>query len=203
MSVSGGKADTACCTASAGLVFGNLETGAYSECSAFGCKNLQPCISRKSAKFSRHFKGHFRIGNVRVRILPGQPASPAPAEFTHRNLKNARQLRAFAIKWTVSGLPIWQIEGLKRRKSLAACRNIPVFGRPALETRFDQHRVTGLAVQPTKFSAKVASKLGNTEFALFASSRWFLVRIGPANRRVLPGRPLSRRDSYPSSLVAV
>jgi hypothetical protein len=70
----------------------------------------------------------------RVRSLPPQPASPAPAEFTHRNLKNARQLRAFAIKWTVSGLPIWQIEGLKRRKSLAACRNIPVFGRPALET---------------------------------------------------------------------
>jgi len=62
-------------------------------------------------------------------------------------------LRAFAIKWTVSGLPIWQIEGLKRRKSLAACRNIPVFGRPALETRFDQHCVTEFAVQLAKFCA--------------------------------------------------
>ena len=27
-------------------------------------------------KFRRHFKGLFLIGNVRVRILPGQPRSP-------------------------------------------------------------------------------------------------------------------------------
>jgi hypothetical protein len=85
------------------------------------------------------------------------------------------------------------------------CGNSPDISKGISQSgmcKFESSEVE-LAVQPTKFSAKVASKLGNTEFALFASSRWFLVRIGPANRRVLPGRPLSRRDSYPSSLVAV
>jgi hypothetical protein len=54
----------------------NPETGAYPVCSACSCKSLQPQISRKLRKFPRHFKGHFSIGNVQVRILPGQPDSP-------------------------------------------------------------------------------------------------------------------------------
>ncbi len=81
-------------------------------------------------------------------------------QSSHRNLKNTRQLRAFAIQWTVSGLPIWQIEGPKRRKSLGAYRNIPVFGRPALETGFDQHCVTDLAVEYRQILRYGAGNLG-------------------------------------------
>src|SRR5436305_13250065 len=54
----------------------NPETGTYPGCSAYSCRSLQPQISRKVRKFPRHFKGHFSIGNVQVRILPGQPGSP-------------------------------------------------------------------------------------------------------------------------------
>ena len=56
--------------------FENPETGAYPVSSAYSCKSLQPEISRKVRKVPRHFKGHFPIGNVQVRILQGQPGSP-------------------------------------------------------------------------------------------------------------------------------
>jgi hypothetical protein len=36
-------------------------------------KVSNPRFQAKVRKFPRHFKGHFSIGNVQVRILPGQP----------------------------------------------------------------------------------------------------------------------------------
>ena len=36
----------------------------------------------KEGKFPRHFNGIFPIGNVRVRSLPGQPATPAFRQAT-------------------------------------------------------------------------------------------------------------------------
>jgi hypothetical protein len=44
-------------------------------------ESLPTAFSGKSLKFSRHFKGHFSIGNVQVRILPGQPGIPRFGEF--------------------------------------------------------------------------------------------------------------------------
>jgi hypothetical protein len=54
-----------------------LETVAYPRYSASSCKSLQPQFRGKMRKFLRHFKGHFLIGNVQVRILPGQPGIAA------------------------------------------------------------------------------------------------------------------------------
>jgi hypothetical protein len=56
-----------------------------------GCRISRPQLSGaevsksnfglKQRKFPRHFKGYFSIGNVRVRILSGQPGSPRFREF--------------------------------------------------------------------------------------------------------------------------
>jgi hypothetical protein len=93
----------------------NPETGVYLLCSAYSCEILQPQISRKSAEFPRHFKGHFSIGNVQVRILPGQPGSPPPGDSTLSNVRNARQWRAFANWLSVSRLQNWPLRERNRR----------------------------------------------------------------------------------------
>jgi hypothetical protein len=49
-------------------------------------------------KFPRHFKGQFSIGNVQVRILPGQPGSPALRVIAPDTGRKARRWRAFAIR---------------------------------------------------------------------------------------------------------
>ena len=43
-------------------------------------KVSNPRFRGKERKFPRHFKGHFSIGNVQVRILRGQPSSPGGGE---------------------------------------------------------------------------------------------------------------------------
>src|ERR1700686_1313938 len=67
-------------------------------------KVSNPRFRGKERKFPRHFKGHFSIGNVQVRILRGQPASPALRDFALYNATKARQWRAFANWLLVSGL---------------------------------------------------------------------------------------------------
>ena len=111
----------------------NPETGAYPVCSACSCKSLQPQISRKLRKFPRHFKGHFSIGNVQVRILPGQPRilvfgeysflskkGPPNAGFSHRKKSPETDDRTFWHK--------------NSRKSPAESQKTPIFWRLALET---------------------------------------------------------------------
>jgi hypothetical protein len=84
-------------------------------------------------KFSRHFKGHFSIGNVQVRILPGQPGiprfrefpslgekGPLNAGFSHRNWFLETDVRTFLVE--------------NSQKSLAESKKTPVFWRLALET---------------------------------------------------------------------
>jgi hypothetical protein len=66
------------------------ETGAYPEYSASSCKSLQPPFRGKTRKFSRHFKGHFLIGNVQVRILPGQPGGREVPSSTSTSCRKAR-----------------------------------------------------------------------------------------------------------------
>ena len=51
----------------------------------------------KVRKFLRHFKGHCSIGNVQVRILPGQPGSAALGETVPDTRKKARQWRLLRI----------------------------------------------------------------------------------------------------------
>jgi hypothetical protein len=69
-------------------------------------KVSNPVFRAKIRKFRRHFKGVFWNGNMEVRILPGQPTSPATGDCAVINRINARQLRAFANKRPVSRLPI-------------------------------------------------------------------------------------------------
>jgi hypothetical protein len=44
-------------------------------------KVSNPKFRGKVWKFPRYFKGHLPIGNVQVRILPGQPTSPASGDL--------------------------------------------------------------------------------------------------------------------------
>src|SRR3984957_413634 len=90
-------------------------------------------------KFLRHFKGLSPIGNVRVRILRGQPTSPAFRELAPYIDRKARHWRAFAIRRPVSVLPISPNEGRIRGKSLADAANIPDSGRVWPETEVDRH----------------------------------------------------------------
>jgi hypothetical protein len=59
-------------------------------------KVSNPRFRGKVRKFPRHFKGHFSIGNVQVRILPGQPGSAAAGDGISDTRCKARQWRAFA-----------------------------------------------------------------------------------------------------------
>jgi hypothetical protein len=56
---------------------------------AQSCKSLQVTIWLKARKFPRLFKGFFSFGNMVVRILRGQPGSPAPRDFTLMIGRNA------------------------------------------------------------------------------------------------------------------
>src|ERR1700730_1619202 len=67
-------------------------------------KVSRPDFGPNQRKFRRHFKGVFWNGNMEVRILPGQPASPTTGDFALSKLRNARQWRAFANRLAVSGL---------------------------------------------------------------------------------------------------
>jgi hypothetical protein len=55
----------------------NPETGAYQGCQLTVAKVFNSKFRGKVRNLPRHFKGHFSIGNVQLRILPGQPTSPA------------------------------------------------------------------------------------------------------------------------------
>ena len=90
-------------------------------------------------KFPRHFKGLFPIGNVRVRILGGQPRSACNRVGSARSSRKARQWRAFANLRPLSVLPICGLERPLCRKPPAGSLNIPVFERLVPETGFDQH----------------------------------------------------------------
>jgi len=96
-------------------------------------KSLQPQISRKVRKFPRHFKGHFSIGNVQVRILRGQPAIPAfsQAPLHSREWAGNPGFRAFDF---VSGLPVRRSSDGIRRKSPVLSPGIPVLRRLSAET---------------------------------------------------------------------
>src|ERR1700687_690604 len=78
-------------------------------------KVSKPDFGPNQRKFRRHFKGLFWNGNMEVRILPGQPTSPAPRDFTLRNARKARQWRAFAIQRTVSKRRIWPLPARNSR----------------------------------------------------------------------------------------
>jgi hypothetical protein len=69
-------------------------------------KVSNPKFRGKVWKFPRYFKGHLSIGNVQVRILPGQPGSQSTGDCAHVNRRNAHQLRSFADWCAVSKLPI-------------------------------------------------------------------------------------------------
>jgi hypothetical protein len=123
------------------LLSGAKQTSVFRDGCIFRTQLLAAKVSNlrfrgKVRKFPRHFKGHFSIGNVQVRILPGQPTSPGGGETGWDSDRKARQWRAFA-KWLlVSRLRIFTLSGRKRRKSPAGHRNIPIFGRRGPETGF-------------------------------------------------------------------
>jgi hypothetical protein len=97
-------------------------------------KVSDPGIRAKVRKFRRHFKGHFSIGNVLVRILPGQPRipcfrefpsldekGPPNAGFSHRRKSLETDVRTFWPEYS--------------QKSPAESKKTPVFWRLASETK--------------------------------------------------------------------
>jgi hypothetical protein len=92
------------------------------------------------AKFPVKFPDTRDFAWRRVRsALRRQPASPALRETVPNSRRNARQQRAFLIHRPVSSIPISPTAGRNCQKSLATCRNIPIFGRRRPETGFDPH----------------------------------------------------------------
>jgi hypothetical protein len=70
------------------------------------------------------------IHHLRVRILPPQPTSPAPRDFTLDNARKARQWRAFANSTPVSRLRLWAASSphydcQSRQSKLAICPSCP------------------------------------------------------------------------------
>ena len=121
-------------------------------CSRSGCSTAVSRIefgsqSPRIVKFPVKFPVSREFAWRLVRsALRRQPGSAALAEAVPTTGKNARQQRAFLIWRTVSSLPISPTAGRNCRKSLATCRNIPIFGRRRPETGFDPHCVAGDAV---------------------------------------------------------
>jgi hypothetical protein len=116
----------------------NPETGTYPGCSAYSCRSLQPQISRKVRKFIRHFKGHFSIGNVQVRILPGQPGILADGP-DHLAVRKGPQQRTFHIgllsPWSHFAFRVGQTA-----KSLQPTSQLfPFCGDGAWRLWFDRH----------------------------------------------------------------
>jgi hypothetical protein len=72
------------------------ETGGAPATQLLAAKVSDPEFWGNVRKFCRHFKGLFPIGNVQVRILPGQPGSAAIEETVPDTRRKARQWRAFA-----------------------------------------------------------------------------------------------------------
>jgi hypothetical protein len=122
-----------------------LETDAYPDSELAAAIVSDPKFRVNGRKFLRHFKGVFRSGNMEVRILPGQPASPKVRVLTLSSSRKARQWRAFAIQGSVSGIPNSKNAMPIRRKSPAPTANIPLFRRQPPETRFDHPCVPGAA----------------------------------------------------------
>jgi hypothetical protein len=86
-------------------------------------KSLTPDFKEKCG-IPRHFKGHFPIGNVQVRILPGQPGSPAVGRAPQEKREWARNAGfsrvRFCLRTPVSPDVRWKlpkVSGLLREYS--------------------------------------------------------------------------------------
>jgi hypothetical protein len=69
--------------------------GCVPKYSASSCKSLQPQFRGKMRKFPRHFKGHFSIGNIQVRVLSGQPGSHSTQDSTVEKCRKCPPNAAF------------------------------------------------------------------------------------------------------------
>jgi hypothetical protein len=96
-------------------------------------KVSDPGIRAKVRKFRRHFKGHFSIGNVQVRILPGQPPIPVFREFPFLDEKGPPNA-GFSHPGKSLETGVRTFSAKNSRKSPAESRKTPVFWRLALET---------------------------------------------------------------------
>src|ERR1700722_4162817 len=91
------------------------ETGGAPATQLLAAKVSDPEFLGNVRKFGRHFKGLFLIGNVRVRILPGQPASHSTGDSSIISLRYARQQRLFDDSFSVSGLQVCTISERNHR----------------------------------------------------------------------------------------
>ena len=108
-----------CSTQSSKRTSRNLRRVRIRDIQLSAAKVSNPKFRGKKRKFPRHFKGHFSIGNMQVRILPGQPGSHSTGDSPAINPESARQMRLFAIVSSVSILQNSTIYERNRRKSLA------------------------------------------------------------------------------------
>ncbi len=119
-------------------------------CAASSCKNLQLRISAKCAEILPAIQRAFSNRECGSSIPP-KSASHSKV----REMRKARQWRAFAPPRSVSTFRIGDLGGPDREKSPPEAANIPVFGRLSLETRFDHDWVRGLAVAVRTFARPV------------------------------------------------
>jgi hypothetical protein len=76
-----------CSTQSSKRTSRNLRRVRMRDIQLSGAKVSNPKFRGEKRKFPRHFKGHFSIGNMQVRILPGQPGSHSTQDSTVENGK--------------------------------------------------------------------------------------------------------------------
>jgi hypothetical protein len=123
-------------------------------------KVSNPRFRGKVRKFPRHFKGHFSIGNMQVRILRGQPGSRGGPRNHPGNRQKGTQLAGSCD--LTKGLRSPEFDKCRANlpKVSGANANIPVFGRrPAPETGFDHHWVVRAAAKFAVFSTSGAAVL--------------------------------------------
>ena len=92
----------------------------------------------------RHFNGLFAFGNMKVRSLRGQPASPSTLDRLHHNRGKPAKYGLSRASRSVSRLQIATTLARICRKSPAKFPDIPIFGRLFAETDFDLHWVVGI-----------------------------------------------------------
>jgi hypothetical protein len=101
----------------------------------------------KMANFPVKFPVSREFARRRVRsALRRQPGSPGLGENAPDSIRKAGQQPAFAIRGSVSVLPVSRNEARIRGKSLANTANIPVFERRRSETGVDQDCMVRAAV---------------------------------------------------------
>jgi hypothetical protein len=129
-------------------------------------KVSNPKFRGKVRKFSRHFKGHFSIGNVQVRILRGQPGSAALGESAPDIAERPANGGLLRISHQSPGSGFGHSQQERADSLWRTFEKLPFFGRLRPETGLDLHCLTYLAVKTRQNLHLGRRQNGNAEPAL-------------------------------------